>query len=70
MNKDSIYKLIGYKGEYVAIREMRHHVAWYCKGMRNSAKLRSAISQIDSYDALAELFQDYCKNQEIFQNDV
>ena len=31
------------KGEYIGIREMRKHVAWYTKGMQGSAKLRDEI---------------------------
>ena len=26
-------------GEYVAVREMRKHIAWYLKGLRNSARV-------------------------------
>ena len=29
-----------YKGEYLGIREMRKHVAWYTKGLPGSAKLQ------------------------------
>lgn len=37
--------LIDNKGEYVAIREMRKHAAWYLKGVRNSAKIRNEINK-------------------------
>lgn len=33
-----------YKGEYLGIREMRKHVAWYTKGLPGSAKLREEIN--------------------------
>lgn len=36
-------------GEYVAVREMRKHIAWYLKGLRNSAKLRDEINKIEDY---------------------
>lgn len=34
------------KGERVAVREMRKHIAWYVKGIRNSAELRNNINTI------------------------
>ena len=34
---------IEFKGDYIGIREMRKHVAWYTKGMQGSAKLRDEI---------------------------
>ncbi len=44
-----------FKGEYLGIREMRKHVAWYTKGMEGSAKLREAINRVESYEELEEL---------------
>ena len=46
---------IEFKGEYLGIREMRKHVAWYTKGMKGSAKLRDAINLVESYEELEEL---------------
>jgi tRNA-dihydrouridine synthase B len=34
-----------FKGETVAIREMRKHLAWYTRGMRGAARLREEINQ-------------------------
>lgn len=48
---------IEFKGEYLGIREMRKHVAWYTKGMPGSAKLRDAINKVESYEELEELLQ-------------
>ena len=39
-----------YKGEYTGIREMRKHLAWYSKGMRGGAKLRSQINMMETMD--------------------
>lgn len=44
-----------FKGEYIGIREMRKHVAWYTKGMKGAAKLRARINRIESYQELEEL---------------
>ena len=46
---------IEYKGEYLGIREMRKHVAWYTKGLKGSAKLRDEINKVESYEELEKL---------------
>ncbi|MGN1330527.1 MAG: tRNA dihydrouridine synthase DusB [Clostridia bacterium] len=43
--------LIQEKGEYTAVREMRKHVAWYVKGMRNATIIRN---QINTYESFAD----------------
>lgn len=43
------------KGEYIAVREMRKHAAWYLKGERNSAQVRAAVNNAESKQALLEL---------------
>ena len=47
--------LTEYKGENVAMREMRSHMAWYTKGMKNSASLRCEINQVETLEGLAAL---------------
>ena len=37
-------------GEYVAVREMRKHIGWYLKGMKNSARFRDMINKMESAD--------------------
>ena len=49
--------LTEYKGEMIAMREMRSHMAWYTKGMRNSAALRCEINQVETLEGLAELLE-------------
>lgn len=46
-----------FKGDYIGIREMRKHVAWYTKGMKGAARLRSLINQVESYQELEELME-------------
>jgi nifR3 family TIM-barrel protein len=41
-----------YKSEYIAVREMRKHVAWYTAGYPHSAKLRQAVNEIESFEEL------------------
>jgi len=47
-----LHMLIENKGEYIAIREMRKHAAWYLKGVRNAAKIRNEINKITSVKAI------------------
>ena len=49
---------IEFKGDYIGIREMRKHVAWYTKGMQGSAKLRDEINQVESYEELENLLME------------
>lgn len=50
-----IQKIIYYKGEYTAMREARHHAAYYTKGMRGGAKLRAEISRYEHFEQLQKL---------------
>jgi tRNA-dihydrouridine synthase B len=47
--------MVEFKGEYTGIHEMRKHVAWYSVGMYDSAKLRSNVNQVETYEELEEL---------------
>ena len=46
---------IDFKGEYVGIREMRKHAAWYTAGYPGASHLRRALSEVESYEQLEEL---------------
>ena len=50
--------LVDYKGEYIAIREMRKHVGWYTTGLPGSAKFRGRINEIATYEGLMDLVRD------------
>lgn len=51
--------MIKYKGEYVGVREMRKHIAWYLKGLRNSAKVREEINRIENPDEVLEILMGF-----------
>ena len=53
---------VAFKGEYLGLREMRKHVAWYMTGYPNSAKLRGKINEMEDMDALKYLLEDYVKS--------
>ena len=43
-------------GEYVAVREMRKHIGWYIKGLKNSARYRDEINKLtDSEGVIMKL---------------
>ena len=47
--------LVEYKGEYIGIREMRTHAAWYTKGLPHSAELRLRFNQAQSRQDFAAI---------------
>lgn len=47
-----------FKGEYIGIREIRKHAAWYTAGYRNSSKLRGRINEVENYEQLETLFRE------------
>jgi len=52
-----------FKGEYLGIREMRKHTAWYMAGYPNSAKLRKLVNTVETCDELAGLLDLYMENK-------
>ena len=50
---------VEYKGGVIGIREMRKHVAWYTAGFPHSAKLRAAINQVESLQALEQMLNEW-----------
>ena len=53
---------IEFKGEYVGIREMRKHAAWYTAGYHGASHLRRALSEVESYEQLEELMGRFLEN--------
>lgn len=39
-------------GEYVAVREMRKHIGWYIKGLKNSARYRDEINKLTDCESV------------------
>lgn len=44
-----------YKGDYIGIREMRKHVAWYIAGYPHAAELRKRVCSVERMEELMEL---------------
>ncbi len=45
---------LAYKKEYIAVREMRKHVAWYTAGLPHSARLRRMVNEMETFAQLEE----------------
>jgi len=49
------------KGEYTAVREMRKHIAWYIKGMKDASVMRNHINTLekkqDTIETLKSFFE-------------
>jgi nifR3 family TIM-barrel protein len=56
---EHINMLVEQKGEYIGVREARKHIAWYIKGMKDSAKMRESVCRISSYSELLEKINEY-----------
>lgn len=46
---------VEYKGEYLGVREMRKHVAWYTVGLPHSSVLRNEVNQVERYEDFKRL---------------
>jgi len=61
--KEHLELILQYKGEYIGIREMRKHAAWYTKGLPKSAELRCQFNQAETKTAFLEVignFERHC----------
>jgi nifR3 family TIM-barrel protein len=54
-------RLADLRGESTAVREMRKHLAWYLKGMPDSAKVKDSIMDLTSRSAVVAALDDYVK---------
>ncbi len=54
--------LVALKGEHIGVCEMRKHVAWYIKGMRNSTYVKEKIFRLTSKEEIIGLLGEYMQN--------
>ena len=59
MIKRHMQMLIKVKGEISGVREMRKHIAWYVKGMKNSTVLREKVFHAVSEEEVINLLHEY-----------
>lgn len=63
-------RLIALKNEYIAVKEMRKHAAWYLKGIRGNAKVRNAINECQTRDELVTLLMSFVEEVEAKEQHV
>jgi tRNA-dihydrouridine synthase len=52
-------RLIALKGESVAVKEMRKHMAWYLKGLPGAARVKDVIMELTEREALVRVLREY-----------
>lgn len=55
-------------GEYVGLRTARKHIAWYCKGLRNSHSFRHHMNTLESCEAQLEAVNHYFSELKMYSN--
>lgn len=60
--KEHIELDIREKGEKVALNEMRKHIAWYTKNMKDASAFRNEINHIENKDELMKRLEEYFNN--------
>lgn len=52
-------RLVALKGEHVAVKEMRKHLAWYLKGLPGAARVKDVIMEQTKRDAMAQVLEQF-----------
>jgi nifR3 family TIM-barrel protein len=52
-------RLIDLKGEHVAVKEMRKHLAWYLKGLPGGARVKDVVMEQTKRDEMAKVLEDF-----------
>ena len=53
---------IKYKGQNIAVKEMRKHIAWYIKGMADATKIREKINTQEEANFVKDILVNYFSN--------
>ena len=57
------------KGERIAVREMRKHISWYIKGMKNSNRIKNQINSLSEREEIVSLLEDYLQQLKSIKED-
>ena len=57
-------KTCAYKGEFVGIREMRKHGAWYVKGLEGAARYREKLVRMETLSEFKDILNEILQNAE------
>lgn len=58
-------KIVEFKGEKIAVPECRKHMAWYLKGMKNSAAAKNRIFSAESYSEIERILSEYANTLDL-----
>ena len=57
--KEHFELLLKQKGEYTATREIRKHIAWYSKGLKDSSCLREQTNKVETAEDFYRIIDEY-----------
>lgn len=52
-------RLVALKGEHVAVKEMRKHLAWYLKGLPGAARVKDVIMEMTERDPMVAILEEF-----------
>lgn len=53
---------LDHKGEYIGMRQMRTHLAWYIKGLPRAAEMRVVVNKIETFEELQKVLWEYAQS--------
>ncbi|NEU28381.1 tRNA dihydrouridine synthase DusB [Paenibacillus polymyxa] len=62
-------RLVALKGEAVAVREMRKHLAWYLKGIKGSARIKDVIMEETKRDDMVRILEQFVSHLHMVENE-
>ena len=57
--KEHLNLAIEEKGEYIGIREMRKHICWYIKNLKDSSKIRDEVNKMENPNEVIACLEEY-----------
>lgn len=54
-----IQMIVDLKGENVGVKEIRKHIAWYVKGLKESSKIREVVNGIETKAEMEDCIREY-----------
>lgn len=52
-------RLVALKGEHVAVKEMRKHLAWYLKGLPGAARVKDVIMELTEREPMVAVLEEF-----------
>ena len=57
MIQDHYTRMLAWKPEHIAVREMRKHIGWYLHGLRGASRARAEINRAETPEAVQAILQ-------------